>query len=230
MTPTHPLHQAAAAAPTGHVPMADPDAYALAAADRWQTVGWRCTCGATPDPSDAAWRWNGSGWEHNHGGQAGHFRAEYTPPPGTLTEAQIRKVYEKVAASARTLESGFDDPAHAHLDLKPGTLLTSPASECCVPSLTITRIYEVIDQTDDESYYTCGVFLTLAEAKAAIAIDDPRDLPTLGDLEDTAEFHIIEHKIGMTGYGTRVYRRRWENVYDEAKDEYVWRVKEEEAA
>lgn len=83
MTPTHPLHQAAAAAPAGPVPMADPDAYAQAAAGQWHTVGWRCSCGATPDPSDGAWRWSGTAWEHHHhGGQAGHLRAQYTPPQG----------------------------------------------------------------------------------------------------------------------------------------------------
>jgi len=48
------------------------------------TAGWRCSCGATPDPAAADWRWTGSAWEHHHGGQAGHFRAEYTPPePGS---------------------------------------------------------------------------------------------------------------------------------------------------
>lgn len=60
-------HQAAAAAaPIGPVPMADPDAYLLAATAQWQVVGWRCACGAVPDPCSTDWRWNGTGWEHYH--------------------------------------------------------------------------------------------------------------------------------------------------------------------
>lgn len=35
---------------------------------------WSCVCGAVPDET-AAWRWNGSIWEHHHGGQSGHFPA-----------------------------------------------------------------------------------------------------------------------------------------------------------
>lgn len=41
--------------------------------------GWRCSCGAWLDPNDGAWRWNGKGWEHSHGGQGGHFLAEFIP-------------------------------------------------------------------------------------------------------------------------------------------------------
>lgn len=75
------LERAAAAAPVGPVPMADPDAYALAASQRWQTVGWRCTCGATPDPADDRWRWNGIGWEHHHGYPIGHVEAQRVADP-----------------------------------------------------------------------------------------------------------------------------------------------------
>lgn len=40
---------------------------------------WRCDCGAACLPWDASWRWNGSYWEHHHGGQAGHFQALCLP-------------------------------------------------------------------------------------------------------------------------------------------------------
>ncbi len=43
-------------------------------------IGWKCACGEDADPVSVAWRWTGSWWEHHHGGQAGHFRATYTPP------------------------------------------------------------------------------------------------------------------------------------------------------
>lgn len=51
--------------------------------------GWRCSCGAFLNPNDGAWRWYGGGYEHNHGGQGGYFRATYipacppAPPPAT---------------------------------------------------------------------------------------------------------------------------------------------------
>lgn len=64
---TNPYRSAAAAAPVGPVPMADPDAYLAAAAERqqkqWRTVSVRCECGATPNHS-ADWRWAGLNWEH----------------------------------------------------------------------------------------------------------------------------------------------------------------------
>lgn len=65
---------AAAAAPVGPVPMADPDAFLASEAAkpapgtgdrrRWHPVGTRCQCGAQVNPASAAWRWQGLQWEH----------------------------------------------------------------------------------------------------------------------------------------------------------------------
>lgn len=41
-----------------------------------ETNGWQCECGATPQPSDASWRWSGSSWQHHHGYPIGHVDAK----------------------------------------------------------------------------------------------------------------------------------------------------------
>ena len=85
-------------------------------------------------------------------------------------------------------------------------------------------IYEIIDCTSDENYWTLGLFLDVQSAIDAIsACNDPNDLG--GDhecYEEGVDVVIRERKIGWGGVGRTVYRVAYENEYDEKKDEYAW--------
>ena len=61
----------------------------------------------------------------------------------------------------------------------------------------MNKIYELIDQTDDEIHYTMGLYLTLADAfDAAKDKDSPLEINN-----DGVEFHIYERKVGETSWG-----------------------------
>ena len=89
-------------------------------------------------------------------------------------------------------------------------------------------VFEIVDSSSDEMYFTCGFFLTLASAIAAIAeCDTPHDLggdhSDFGD--DCAKVEVRERKVGWSGTGKVVYMREWERAYDELTDEYSWKKK-----
>jgi hypothetical protein len=88
----------------------------------------------------------------------------------------------------------------------------------------VDNIYEVVDSTSDENYWTLGIFSTLEEAKREIELcDEPADLG--GDREENDEccaVEIRERKFGWGGIGRKVAEYWWTSAYDEAKDEYGW--------
>ena len=89
----------------------------------------------------------------------------------------------------------------------------------------IEKVYEVVDATDDEMYFTQGVFLSLEEIVKDIESEsDPSNL-TDSDLEEYCKIEIRERKIGWSGHGKTVYTREWVSEYNEAADEYEWRAK-----
>ena len=84
-------------------------------------------------------------------------------------------------------------------------------------------VYEAVDSTDDERYFPLGIFLTLDEARDAVLLTPPDDLPDDRDQnDDVCRVDVYERKFGMHGAGKRVFRVRWERTYDEAGDEYRW--------
>lgn len=101
-----------------------------------------------------------------------------------------------------------------------------PAELTVDPAPQPVSVFEVIDYSNDEIYFSLGVFLTLEDAKYEINQDDPLEISNDKDLEDFVVYVIRERKIGMSGEGREVYRREWEQEYDEATDESKWVVKE----
>jgi hypothetical protein len=100
----------------------------------------------------------------------------------------------------------------------------SDASSCGSYPAPVCSVFEVVDATDDENYFTLGVFLSLADAMREVeSRDAPDDLGgDHGDHEEYCVVEIRERKIGLGGIGREVARYEWKSTYDEAADEYGW--------
>lgn len=84
-------------------------------------------------------------------------------------------------------------------------------------------VYEITDNTEDEMHYPLGIFLTLEAAIAAIdECKDPTDLGSEISHDDYAKVVVWQREIGWSGNGTSVFARKWEQKYNEGKDEYEW--------
>lgn len=92
----------------------------------------------------------------------------------------------------------------------------------------LKSIYEIVDYTNDEMYYSLGVFPDLDTAIKAI---DNKNLYELDEFDsrDCGFFtvEIRERAIGWSGNGKAVFSRSWSEVYDEKADEYQWKITEE---
>lgn len=88
----------------------------------------------------------------------------------------------------------------------------------------VTSVFEVEDRTDDERYWTLGLFPTLAEALAALAGCDPSNMPGDHDPydDDYCRIEIRERFMGWSGQGRVLHVMEWRSVYDEEKDTYGW--------
>jgi hypothetical protein len=87
------------------------------------------------------------------------------------------------------------------------------------------RVFEVVDATSDEQYWTLGIFPTLPEALAALDGCTPDDLPgDHGEYDDFCQVEIRERKFGWGGTGKAVCSREWAGEHNDAADEYVWRL------
>jgi len=94
--------------------------------------------------------------------------------------------------------------------------------------MNVRNIFEIVDVSDEEAYFTIGIFLSLQEAIAAI---EAKAAPwTLCDnamyAGDYASIEIRSRRIGLDplNNGAVVWKRAWNNVYDEDKDDNDWRV------
>ena len=88
-------------------------------------------------------------------------------------------------------------------------------------------VFEIVDVSEGETFYTLGCFLSLADALLALdAAKEPSDLNSDAHHENFAKVEIRERAVGWSGHGKGVYERSWVEEYNEAKDEYQWRRKE----
>ena len=92
-----------------------------------------------------------------------------------------------------------------------------------VIDILMTRlIYEVMDTSSDEVYYTLGLFLSLDAAKKAIV--DCGDEPVSEYVNpEHEEIKVMERKEGWSNLGKEVYRLN-RDVYENADGEYRCRV------
>jgi len=87
-------------------------------------------------------------------------------------------------------------------------------------------IFEMVDASNDEAYYTMGLFATLAEA-IKYATDSRRGEPLTEISDDLVIFEIKERLIGFTGYSVTGKLRAtvtWKKKYseDDEDDDGKW--------
>ena len=76
-------------------------------------------------------------------------------------------------------------------------------------------IFEVVDASDDERYYSLGVFLTKDEAMACLNADEP---PCDG--EESVTIEVRQRKIGWHPHDSiQIASRNWTQSYDDESDE-----------
>jgi len=92
-----------------------------------------------------------------------------------------------------------------------------------------TEIFELIDRTEDEVYYTLGLFTSLEEAiKELDKVKTPEDLGSEGYFEDSAKVEIRQCQIGWCGHGKLVFQREYHiTIYDDDKSKDIWDIKSE---
>lgn len=77
----------------------------------------------------------------------------------------------------------------------------------------MTHIYEVIDATDDERYYTLGLFLTEAEALSVLDSEEP---PSDENGSDAVTLEVRRRPLGYHPHAwTKVAERTWVRNYDD---------------
>jgi len=81
------------------------------------------------------------------------------------------------------------------------------------------HIYEVVDATDDERYYSLGVFLTEAEAVSLLDGDDP---PHNDDDPDAVIIQVRTRPIGFHPHAyTEFASRTWIRNYEDDKPDWT---------
>ena len=86
-------------------------------------------------------------------------------------------------------------------------------------------IFEAVDNTDDDMYFTVGLWTSLDDAIKSI---EKFDAPTEFLDQDHDDFCIVEIReraVGFSGVGIKRATIEWETKYNEAEDEYQWKRK-----
>ena len=79
--------------------------------------------------------------------------------------------------------------------------------------LNCKYIYEVVDATNDEQYYTLGIFLTEADAMSVLDADEP---PYNDDDPEAATIEVRRRPIGFHPHSwDKIAERTWVRNYDD---------------
>lgn len=88
----------------------------------------------------------------------------------------------------------------------------------------MSTIFEAVDATSDEQYFTVGLWPTLAEA---VEVFEKRGNNPIGEhSDDVVKVEIRERKVGkmdLSETGKVVAKFVWLKDYREADDSYEWR-------
>lgn len=85
-------------------------------------------------------------------------------------------------------------------------------------------IYELVDYSYGEEYYTLGIFESVEDALREIEKVEQDYCPISEFVyDDYEELHLYKRKIGWSQHGTPTLKIRRKEEYDEEKDEFYWR-------
>jgi hypothetical protein len=84
-------------------------------------------------------------------------------------------------------------------------------------------LYEIVDASSDEQYWTLAFFKTIDEAWAELNACTPEDFEDHGGDCQLFRAEVREHKWGFGGNAKCVHAVEWARYYDEQEDEYKWR-------
>jgi len=103
----------------------------------------------------------------------------------------------------------------------------SPAGVGLAAPSCSEHIFEIADVSDEECFFTIGVFLSLEDAVAAIeAKEEPWTLCEAAMFDgESASMEIRKKKLGILdplNNGDVVWSRKWVNQYEEESDENKW--------
>ncbi len=86
----------------------------------------------------------------------------------------------------------------------------------------MNKIYQVVDMTDDEMYFSMGFFYTKDDAVKAIKEATDKTRPLSDHADEYEKIEIREQEIGLSDDYKTVYELERRSEYDEETDEYVW--------
>lgn len=81
-----------------------------------------------------------------------------------------------------------------------------------------------MDSSNEETYWTLGIWPTLQEALSALDVENPEDFGCneADEYDEHRTIEVRERKIGWGGSGKRVAKVEWKATWDEPSDEYKW--------
>ena len=84
-------------------------------------------------------------------------------------------------------------------------------------------IYEIVDNSNEEQYFSLGFWKDEKEAiKAFDDCEEPADFGSPIDYEDFNCFELREHHNGWGSFYNVIKKVEFAQKYDEEKDEYIW--------
>lgn len=92
----------------------------------------------------------------------------------------------------------------------------------------MTTVFEAVDATDPEQYWTLGVWPTLDDAREAFMVENPheiqRDAP---ELDGHLVVEIREREMGFSGVGKVVSKFEWRSEWAHNESDIEWTRTEE---
>lgn len=86
----------------------------------------------------------------------------------------------------------------------------------------ITEVFEIVSSSDEENFYSMGMFLSLEDAIDAINKKSPDEWGL--NIIDYASVNVRSIKIGWHNHTYEtVYSKCMERVFDDDKYDYVWK-------
>lgn len=142
-----------------------------------------------------------------------------------LTDAGVSdpRIQEILSRDFKTIRNLITKARYANADIRQW----GKALEAKCEQIQTGSVFEVVDCTEGDVYYPVGHWRTLKEAIASLDKhnDSPDGLCSESMHEDRCHIEIREHAIGgKSGYGKKVYERKWRLAYQEATDLYVWEL------